>query len=123
MCGAASAWAGHSPQGPTTTHGVFPLISCASCSGTPGPSELTIDNAPAEQTIRPLAVGRNNWLHLGGLRPSAVLLSVAASVRRHGVNPWDYFKHVLSEVPARIRGADLADLLPTPVRRGATDRQ
>src|SRR5262249_30682912 len=27
---------------------------------------LTIDNAPAEQAIRPLAVGRRNWLHLGG---------------------------------------------------------
>jgi transposase len=87
---------------------------------------VTIDNAPAEQAIRPLAVGRNNWLHLGGdggLLPSAVLLSVAASVRRHGVNPWDYVKHVLSEVPARTRGADLADLLPTSVRPGATDRQ
>jgi transposase len=87
---------------------------------------LTIDNAPAEQAIRPLAVGRNNWLHLGGdggLRPSAVLLSMAASVRRHGVNPWDYFKHVLTEVPARTRGADLADLLPTSVRPGATDRR
>src|SRR5262249_59077277 len=29
---------------------------------------LTIDNAPAEQAIRPLAGGRNNWLHIGGGR-------------------------------------------------------
>ncbi len=52
---------------------------------------LTIDNGPAELAIRPLSVGRNNWLHIGGdggLMPAAVLLSVAASVRRHGVNPW-----------------------------------
>jgi hypothetical protein len=76
---------------------------------------LTIDNAPAEQAVRPLAVGRNNWLHIGGdggLRPTAVLLSLAASVKRHGVNPWVYLKHVLTELPARPAGADLTDLLP-----------
>jgi transposase len=76
---------------------------------------LTIDNGPAEQAIRPLAVGRRNWLHLGrdgGLRPTAVLLSVAASAKRHGVHPWVYLKHLLTELPARRPGADLADLLP-----------
>jgi transposase len=76
---------------------------------------LTIDNGPAEQAIRPLAAGRRNWLHLGGdggLRPTAVLLSVAASAKRHGVNPWVYLKHLLTELPARRPGADLADLLP-----------
>ncbi len=76
---------------------------------------LTIDNGPAEQAVRSLAVGRNNWLHVGGdggLRPAAVLLSVAASVRRHGANPWAYLKHVLTELPARPGGADLTDLLP-----------
>jgi hypothetical protein len=68
---------------------------------------LAIDNGPAEQTIRPLAVGRKNWLQLGGdggLQPAAVLLSIAASVKRHGVNPWVYLKHVLTEVPARPPG-------------------
>ncbi len=76
---------------------------------------LTIDNAAAEQAIRPLCVGRRNWLHLGGdggLRPTAVLLSVTASVKRHGINPWVYLKHVLTALPARPAGADLADLLP-----------
>ena len=76
---------------------------------------LTIDNAAAEQAIRPLCVGRRNWLHLGGdggLTPTAVLLSIAASAKRHGINPWAYLKHVLSELPARPARADLADLLP-----------
>jgi len=76
---------------------------------------LTIDNAPAEQAIRPLCVGRRNWLHLGGdggLQPTAVLLSVTASVKRHGIDPWAYLKHVLTELPARTAGADVADLLP-----------
>jgi transposase len=76
---------------------------------------LMIDNAAAEQAIRPLAVGRRNWLHLGGdggLRPTAVLLSIAASVKRHGINPWAYLKHVLTELPARSPVTDLNDLLP-----------
>jgi hypothetical protein len=76
---------------------------------------LTIDNAAAEQAIRPLAVGRRNWLHLGGdggLKPTAVLLSTSASAKRQGINPWVYLKHVLTELPARPPSADLTDLLP-----------
>jgi hypothetical protein len=76
---------------------------------------LTIDNAPAEQAIRPLCVGRRNWLQLcgdGGLGATAVVLSIAASVVRVGINPWSYLTHVLTALPARSTGAHLADLLP-----------
>jgi hypothetical protein len=76
---------------------------------------LTIDNGSAEQAIRPLAVGRKNWLHLGGdggLRPTAVLFSITASVKRHGLNPWAYLTHVLTKLPNRTPGADLGHLLP-----------
>jgi transposase len=76
---------------------------------------LTIDNAAAEQAIRPLCVGRRNWLHVGadgGLQPSAVLLSIAASVKRHGLNPWAYLTHVLSAMPTRTAESGLTDLLP-----------
>ncbi|HJZ53744.1 MAG TPA: transposase domain-containing protein [Gemmataceae bacterium] len=41
-----------------------------------------------------------------------MLLSVAASVKRHGLDPWKYLKHVLTELSARPEGADIADLLP-----------
>jgi len=54
-------------------------------------------------------------LHLGGdgvLRPTAVLLSVTASVKRHGLDPWVYLRRSLTELPARAVGADLTDLLP-----------
>jgi len=82
---------------------------------------LAIDNAPAEQAVRPLCVGRRNWLHLGGdggLKATAVLLSVTASMKRHGINPWAYLTHVLSELPARPARVDLADLLPDRYVRG-----
>jgi transposase len=76
---------------------------------------LTIDNSPAEQAIRPLAVGRRNWLQIagdGGLGSAAVLLSLAASVKRHGVNAWVYLKHVLTACAARPLHSDFSDLLP-----------
>lgn len=76
---------------------------------------LTIDNGPAERAIRPLCVGRNNWLFIGGdagLHSAAVLLSVTASAKRHGLNPWAYLSGVLALLPARPPDADLSDLLP-----------
>ena len=74
-----------------------------------------MDNAPAEQAIRPLAVGRRNWLHIagdGGLASAAVLLSIAASAKRHQVNPWTYVKDLLTDLPTRASNADLISLLP-----------
>jgi hypothetical protein len=76
---------------------------------------LTIDNASAEQAIRPLAIGRRNWLQIagdGGLHSAAVLLSVAASAKRHGLNPWAYVQQILTASAARPRAADFNDLLP-----------
>jgi transposase len=60
-------------------------------------------------------LGRRNWLHLGGdggLKPTAVLLSITASVKRHKLEPWAYLKQVLTELPGRPAGAGLTDLLP-----------
>jgi transposase len=76
---------------------------------------LSIDNGPAERVIRPLCVGRNNWLFIGGdggLNSAAVLLSVAASARRHGLNPWEYLRDLLVRLPARPPDTDVSDLLP-----------
>jgi hypothetical protein len=81
----------------------------------PDHGRLTIDNAPAEQAIRPPAVGRRNWLQIagdGGLRSAAVLLRVAASAKRHGVNPWAYMRYLLIVSAARKRNSDWSDLLP-----------
>jgi transposase len=75
---------------------------------------LAIDNSPAEQAIRPLALGRRNWLQIagdGGLKSAAVLLSMAATAKRHDVNPWVYIKHLLTKAAGRAPAADFSDLL------------
>jgi transposase len=78
-------------------------------------ARFSIDNGAAERAIRPLAIGRGNWLHVGGdagLKTASVLLSVCASATRHRLNPWSYLTDVLDRLAGRSPGADVGDLLP-----------
>jgi transposase len=62
---------------------------------------LDIDNNVAERELRPIAVGRKNWSFAGsdaGGRRAAVIYSVIASYRRHGVGPYAYITDVLERV-------------------------
>ena len=80
-----------------------------------GDARFAIDNGAAERAIRPLAVGRSNWLHVGGdggLKTASVLLSVCASATRHRLDPWSYIRDALDRLAVRSAGADLSDLLP-----------
>ena len=76
---------------------------------------FAIDNGAAERAIRPLAIGRGNWLHVGGdggLKAASVLLSVCASATRHNLGPWPYLRDVFDQLAVRTAATDLADLLP-----------
>jgi transposase len=78
-----------------------------------GDARFTIDNNVAERAVRPLAVGRKNWLFIGGdggLPSAAVLMSLCASAKRHGLNPWAYLTDVLTQLAAKP--ADVIHLLP-----------
>ena len=78
-------------------------------------ARFAIDNGASERAIRPLAIGRANWLQIGGdggLTTAAVLLSVCASATRHRLNPWSYLRDVLDQLAARAAGQDVGDLLP-----------
>ena len=80
-----------------------------------GDARFAIDNGAAERAIRPLAVGRTNWLHVGGdggLKTAAVLLSVCGSATRHRLNPWSYLRDVLDRLAGRSANVDVSDLLP-----------
>ena len=61
-------------------------------------ARFAIDNGASERAIRPLAIGRANWLQIGGdggLKTGSVLLSVCAGATRHRLNPWSYLRDVL----------------------------
>jgi len=69
-----------------------------------GDARFTIDNNVAERAVRPLAIGRKNWLFVGGdggLASASVLMSLCASAKRHGLNPWLYLTDALTQLAAK----------------------
>jgi transposase len=76
--------------------------------------DLEIDNNHTERSIRGVAVGRNNWIFFGsdrGGHTGAVLRSFVASCQRVGVDPYAWFKDVLSRIAAHPINR-LVELLP-----------
>lgn len=60
--------------------------------------ELELSNILAENSMRPIAIGRKNWVHLGHkeARPEvAAILSVIESCRRLETSPRLYFADIL----------------------------
>jgi transposase len=76
--------------------------------------ELEIDNGATERAARDIAVGRGNWTFFGsdrGGRTAAVLRTFIASCKRSGVEPFAWFRDVLSRI-AHHPVNRLAELLP-----------
>jgi transposase len=76
--------------------------------------DLPIDNNHTERSLRGVAVGRNNWTFLGsdrGGRTMAVLRSFVSSCELVKVDPFDWFRDVLSRI-ATHSIQQLDELLP-----------
>src|SRR5262249_40891182 len=76
-------------------------------------ARLEIDNNSAERTLRPCAIGRKNWMFFGsdrGGETAAILMSVLAGARRHGIEPFAYVRQLLIALTAA--DPDLRSLLP-----------
>lgn len=72
------------------------------------------DNNVSENALRPLCVGRNNYLFMGsegGGRTAAILYSFIGSCRALDINPYEYLKDVLSKINSYPH-ARLHELLP-----------
>lgn len=75
---------------------------------------VPIDNNASERVIRPVAVGRKNWLFAGSERggvSAAILYSVIESCRLAQVDMWEYLRDVLVRVGTHPP-KDIADLVP-----------
>lgn len=75
---------------------------------------LELDNNTAENAIRPLAIGRKNWLFAGserGGRAAALYLGLIQSCKNCGVNPWSYFNDVLRRIMTHP-ASRMRELLP-----------
>ncbi len=77
--------------------------------------ELRMDNAPAENAIRPFAVGRNSWLFsdsVEGAEAMAVLYSIVETAKANGLDPNAYMRRVLEALPKARTVEDVDALLP-----------
>lgn len=76
--------------------------------------EVPIDNNAVENSIRPLALGRRNWLFVGSRdagERTANIMSLIESAKLNGHDPWAYLKDVLERLPTLL-ARDLPTLLP-----------
>ena len=75
---------------------------------------LEIDNNLAENLIRPIAIGRKNYLFAGshkGAQRAAMIYSLLACCKLHGLNPFEYLRDVIARMPEQsIQRLD--ELLP-----------
>jgi hypothetical protein len=76
--------------------------------------ELPIDNNWVENRIRPIALGRQNWLFAGSLRAgkrAAAVVSLVQSAKLNGHDPYAYLKDVLTRLPTQP-ASRIEELLP-----------
>ena len=80
--------------------------------------QVPIDNNIAEQSIRPFCIGKNNWKVIdtvAGAQSSAILYSLVETAKANNLKPYEYFRHLLTEIPKHADGKSLDfldDLLP-----------
>ncbi|MDN5216719.1 transposase [Fulvivirgaceae bacterium BMA12] len=78
---------------------------------------LMIDNNLIENQIRPLALGRKNYLYAGshqGARNSAIIYSLIGSCVRNNINPFQYLYAILTKLPD-YHVNKISDLFPCNV--------
>ena len=77
--------------------------------------DLSFDNNFAERAMRPVAIGRKNWLFVGsepaGHR-AAILTSLIASCKNNLVEPWAYLQDILTRLANQPSAEELPELLP-----------
>ena len=72
------------------------------------------DNNWVENRIRPIAIGRSNWLFAGSLRAgqrAAAVMSLIQSAKLNGHDPFAYLKDVLTRLPTQP-ASRIGELLP-----------
>ena len=78
---------------------------------------IHIDNNLAENEIRPITLGRKNYLFCGNHEAAenmCIITSLLATCRNHGVNPRDYLNDIIKKMPYMTKATheQLTQLLP-----------
>lgn len=93
------------------TYSIFPKLSRYHLDG-----RYRIDNNLVENAIRPLALGRKNFLFCGNHEAAiraAIIYSLLGSCKAAGVNPTEWLSDVISKIyPYQKEKRNIEDLLP-----------
>ena len=77
-----------------------------------------MDNNASERAIRGFCIERKNWQLIDTIRGaenSAIIYSIAETAKANDLKPYEYFEHLLTEIPKHMEDTDrsfLDDLLP-----------
>ena len=75
---------------------------------------LPIDNNPIENAIRPIAIGKKNWLFAGSERAgkrAAAIQTLLATAKANGIEPFAWLKDTLEKLPT-CTNSRIDELLP-----------
>lgn len=82
------------------------------------PSWLEIDNNRSERSIKPVVIGRKNFLFSNtprGAKASAMIYSLVETAKANSLNPYMYLKHLFEIMPQLPDSTDsevLSKLVP-----------
>jgi transposase len=120
------------PEGSATIKAIdYSLTRWAALTRYIDDGNLPADNNWVENQIRPIAIGRSNWLFAGSLRAgqrAAAVMSLVHSARLNGHDPYAYLRDVLQRLPTHP-ASHIDELLPhrwqpaSEMKRHGIDRQ
>ncbi len=91
------SYSDHPPDGTSSSfHRIWPRLAVFL-----GDGQVEVDNNLAENAMRPVALGRKNWLHIGDETAGpkiAATLSVLATCQQLGISAREYFLDVLPRI-------------------------
>lgn len=80
--------------------------------------DVPLDNNASERAIRGFCIGKKNWQMIdtiNGAKMSAVIYSIAETAKANHLKPYEYFQHLLTEIPKHVDDTNrdfLEELLP-----------
>jgi hypothetical protein len=75
---------------------------------------IEIDNNLVENKVRPIALGRKNWLRIGHAdagKRSAIIYSILETCKMYGINTQEYLRDVLTRLPS-MKITEVSELTP-----------
>lgn len=80
--------------------------------------DVPMDNNASERAIRGFCIGKKNREMIdtiNGAKTSAIIYSIAETAKANNLKPYEYFCHLLTEIPTHMEDKDrsfLENLLP-----------